>query len=95
MTVTETTATPDTVLASIDEGLRALQHEGLEPRTVLVGPAAYGMLCDAIARQFNRTPGRFETYQYLTIVLDPFRADTVCVLPAPGDLADGVRGVRV
>lgn len=95
MTVPETTATPDGVLAFIDEQVRALQHDGLEPRTVLVGAAAYEMLCAAIARQFNRTPGRFETYQYLTIVLDPFRTDTVCVLPAPGDLADGVRGVRV
>ncbi len=95
MTVTETIATPDGVLAFIDESIRAFQHEGVEPRTVLVGPASYAMLCEAIARRFNRTPGRFETYQYLTIVLDPFRTDTVCVLPAPGDLADGVRGVRV
>ncbi len=95
MTVTETTATADGVLAFVDESVRALQHEGLEPRTVLVGPDAYGLLCAAIARQFGRTPGRFETYQYLTIVLDPFRGATVCVLPAPGDLADGVRGVRV
>ncbi len=95
MTITETAATAEGVLAFIDESVRALQHAGLEPRTILVGPAAYDLLCNAVARQFNRTPGRFETYQYLAIVLDPFRADTVCVLPAPGDLADGARGVRV
>lgn len=95
MTVTETTATPDDVLAFIDESVRALQHAGLEPRTILVGPEAYEMLRHAIARQFNRTPGLFETYQYLDVVLDPFRGAAVSVVPAPRELVDGVRPVRV
>ncbi len=94
MTIPQTTATSDGILAFIDESVLALQHDGLEPRTILVGPEAYEMLRHAIARRFNRTPGRFETYQYLDIVLDPFRADEVCVLPAPGALADGVRTVH-
>lgn len=95
MTVTETTATADGILAFIDESVRTLQQEGVEPRTILVGPEAYELLRHAIARQFNRTPGLFETYQYLDIVLDPARADAVCVLPAPRALVDGVRTIRI
>jgi hypothetical protein len=95
MTVTETTATADGVLPFIDESVRALQQEGLEPRTILVGPEAYELLRHAIARQFNRTPGLFETYQYLDVVLDPFRGDAVCVVPAPRSLVDGARTVRL
>lgn len=95
MTVTETSATADDVLVFIDESVRALQHDGLEPRTILVGPEAYDLLRHAIAQRFNREPGLFETYQYLNIVLDPFRGDAVCVVPAPRELVDGVRPVRL
>ena len=95
MTIPETAATPEGVLAFIDECVRALQQDGLEPRTILVGPEAYEVLRHAIARQFHRAPGLFETYQYLDVVLDPFRGDAVCVVPAPRALADGVRGERV
>lgn len=93
MTIPQTTATPDGVLPFIDESVRTLQQDGLEPRTILVGPAAYEHLRHAIARQFNRAPGLFETYQYLDVVLDPFRGDEVCVVPAPRALADGVRTI--
>lgn len=95
MTIPETTATPEGILAFIDESVRALQQDGAEPRTILVGPEAYEVLRHAIARRFNRTPGLFETYQYLDVVLDPFRGAAVCVVPAAGALAEGVRGVRV
>lgn len=95
MTVTETIATAEDVLTFIDESVRALQHAGLEPRTIIVGPEAYEVLRHAIARRFNRSPGLFETYQYVDVVLDPFRGNTVCVVPAPRELADGVRAVRV
>lgn len=93
MTITQTTATLDGILPFIDESVRAFQQDGLEPRTILVGPVAYEHLRHAIGRQFNRAPGLFETYQYLDVVLDPFRGDEVCVVPAPGTLADGVRTV--
>ena len=49
----------------------------------------------AMAARFHRKPGSFETYNYLPIVLDPFRTDTVCVLPAPGACREGVHAVRV
>lgn len=93
MTIPQTNATPDGILDFIDESVRALQQDDLEPRTILVGPEAYEHLRHAIGRRFNRAPGRFETYQYLDVVLDPFRGAEICVLPAPGALIDGVRTV--
>lgn len=94
MTVTQTHATDD-VLEFIDEAVRQLQQEGLEAAYVVVGPASYETLRHAIGRRYNRTPGTFETYQYLSIVLDPYRGDEVCVLPAPSALAGGVRALEV
>jgi hypothetical protein len=48
-----------------------------------------------MGEQFQRGAGEFETYQYLPIILDPFRTDTVCVLPAPSECAKGVKPFRV
>ncbi|MEO0557705.1 MAG: family 4C encapsulin nanocompartment shell protein [Bacteroidota bacterium] len=95
MTVLESSPSPDEILPTIDASVRALQESGLEPRFIVVGPSAYGSLCGAIAKQFGREPGRFEQYQWLTIVVDPFRAGEVAVLPAPRDVADGVRTERL
>ncbi|GAB5535351.1 MAG: hypothetical protein Rubg2KO_16000 [Rubricoccaceae bacterium] len=95
MTVLETTPTPDEILPAIDASVRALQESGLEPRFVVVGTDAYTALCTAIATQFGREPGHFEQYQWLTIVVDPFRAGEVAVLPVPRDVAGGVRAERL
>ncbi len=98
MTLRQTTAADpedDAILDAVDEGVRALQEAGAEPRYVVVGPAAYEALRQAMSRRFRREPGAFETYQWLSIVLDPFRDAEVCVLPAPGALLDGVRTERV
>ncbi|MDX1530239.1 MAG: family 4C encapsulin nanocompartment shell protein [Rhodothermales bacterium] len=95
MTIQETAAATDGILDAVDQQVRQLQQEGVEPRYVVVGPVAYEALRQAIAARFNRSAGTFETYQYLAIVLDPFRDEEVCVLPAPGALVDGVRTVRV
>lgn len=94
MTVTQTRAADD-VLELIDEAVRQLQMGGHEPRYIVVGPASYEILREAIGRRFNRSAGTFETYQYLSIVLDPFRGEEVCVLPAPGALLGGVRALEV
>lgn len=67
----------------------------MEPRFVVVGPDAYSRLCAAIARQFGREPGHFEQYQWLTIVVDPFRAGEVSVLPVAREVAAGVRTERL
>lgn len=85
---------PDEILDAIADAVRRLQDDGLAARTILVGPRSYETLRDAISRRFDRPEGRFETYQYLSIVLDPGRDDTVLVLPAPADVADGARLVR-
>lgn len=50
-----------------------LQDGGLEPRYVLARPEAYAALCPAIAERFGRGTGAFESYQYVAIVVDPFR----------------------
>ena len=48
-----------------------------------MGREAYRRLCRAVSVRFQRGKGRFETYNYLTIVLDPTRDVDVCVLPSP------------
>lgn len=94
MLVLETTPTPGAVLDAVDEGVRALQDAGLEPRYVLVGPEAYAALCEAVAARFGRSAGFFEQYQFLPFVVDPFRGGAVCVVPAPREVAEGVSGER-
>ena len=95
MTVLESTPSPDEILSAIDTAVRALQESGMEPRFVVVGTEAYASLCSAIATQFGREPGHFEQYQWLTIVVDPFRAGEVAVLPVPRDVAAGIRTERL
>ncbi len=95
MTVLESSPSQDHVLDFIDEGVRALQDAQLEPRFILVGPESYTDLREAISQRFGRSPGYFEQYQYLTIVVDPFRGDTVCVAPAPREVAEGIRGETI
>lgn len=95
MTVLESSPSPDDILPTIDAAVRSLQESGLEPRFVVVGRSAYTTLCQAIATQFGRAPGHFEQYQWLTIVVDPFREDEVSVLPVPRDIAAGVGTERI
>lgn len=95
MTVLESTPAPGDILPTIDTAVRSLQDAGLEPRFVVLGPDAYDALCQAIAKQFGREVGQFEQYQWLTLVVDPFRAGEVTVLPVPRDVAAGVRAERL
>jgi len=98
MTVSQTTAPDpddDAILAFIEESVRALQADGHEPRSIVVGPRAYDALRHAMARRYGRSPGAFEQFQWLTIVVDPFRDAEVCVLPPPAAVAAGVRTVEV
>lgn len=94
MLVLETTPDRDTILDAVDEGVRALQDAGLEPRYVLVGPEAYTHLRKAVGARYGRGAGYFEQYQFLSIVVDPFRGGAVCVVPAPREVAEGVRAER-
>ena len=77
-----------TVLDLADEALRRLQEAGLEPRFLVAGPAAYEHLRHAMAERFGRSPGYFEQYGWLTIVVDPQRGDCLTVLPAPRESLD-------
>ena len=95
MTVLESSPTQEHVLDFIDEGVRASQDAQLEPRFILLGPESYTNLREAISLRFGRSPGYFEQYQYLTIVVDPFRGDSVCVSPPPRDVAEGIRGETI
>lgn len=81
----------DDVLDFLEAEVRALQEAGGEPRFVVVGPRAYEALRQAVARRYGRSAGVFEQYQWLTVVVDPFREAEACVLPAPRDVAEGVR----
>ena len=77
-----------TVLDRADEALRRLQEAGLEPRFLVAGPDAYEHLRHAMAERFGRSAGYFEQYGWLTIVVDPQRADRLTVLPAPRETSE-------
>lgn len=94
MTILEFSPPQDELLPTIDSAVRAMHESGMEPRFIVVGPDAYDALCQGIAKQFGREVGTFEQYQWLTIVVDPFRAGEVTVLPVPRDIAAGVRTER-
>lgn len=95
MTILEYAPSRDDILTFIHDGIRQLREAGTEAKYIVVGPASYKILRKAIGEAFQRGAGHFETYQHLPIVLDPFRVDTVCVLPAPAECAQGVQTYRV
>ena len=91
MTLIEHAPARDEVLDFANDSIRLLQASGLEPKYILAGPAAYEALRAAMADRFRREAGFFETYQYIPIVVDPAREDTVCLLPSPRACAEGAR----
>ncbi len=95
MTITDQAPDAPDVLATIDQQVRDLQEAGAEPASILIGPQAYAVLCDAVAAQFGREPADLAQYQWLPVVLDPFRGGRVCVVPPPRDQAGGVRAERL
>lgn len=95
MTILEYKADRDTILDIVHDGIRQFREAGVEAKYIVVGTASYKTLRKAIGERFQRGAGQFETYQHLPIVLDPFRTDTVCVLPAPAECARGVQTYRI
>ena len=95
MTVTDAAPDPADLLAAIDQQVRELQEAGAEPHAILVGPDAYRTLTAAVAERFGRERADLSQYQWLTVTVDPFRADRVCVVPVPREVAAGVRAERV
>ena len=95
MTIFEYAPSREDILVYLDEQIRQLREDGVEARFIVVGRDAYEMLCKAIGERFQRGAGRFESYQFVPIVLDPFRTASVCVLPAPAECARGVQTYRI
>ena len=95
MTVLDVAPAPDALLATLDAHVRDLQEAGGEPTAILVGPEAYESLKTAVAERFGRQRADLAQYQWVPVVVDPFRGDRVCVVPAPRDVSAGVRAERV
>lgn len=95
MTVLEATPDADAILEFVDEQVRGLRDSGGEPQTILLGPDAYEALRTAVAERFGRERAHLSQYQWLSVVVDPFRGAGVCVLPVPRDVAEGVRAERL
>jgi hypothetical protein len=95
MTVIEYAPDRDTILDYVNDAIRRLQEDGVEPKYILMGPAAYDRMREAMGERFRREAGTFETYNFFPLVVDPFRDDTVCVLPAPIEVSKGIHAVRM
>lgn len=83
------------ILDFLNDRIRDFQSADIDARYILAGPAAYERLRSAMAERFGRSAGTFETYQYIPIVVDPARSDTLCVLPAPFECAKGAKLYRM
>lgn len=95
MTVLDLTPDSDALLATLDEHVRGLAESGGEAHAILVGPEAYEALKTAVAKRFGRERADLSQYQWVPVVVDPFRAGRVCVVPTPRDVAAGVRAERL
>ena len=95
MTIIEYSPDESQILDLVNDSIRNLQEAGIEPKYILLGASAYELLIRAMSKRFKREKGNFETYQFFPIVLDPFRQDTLCVIPGPGDCKEGVQTYRV
>ena len=95
MTVVDSAPAAADLLPALDAQVRDLQEAGGEPAAILLGPDAYEALKTAVAERFGRERADLAQYQWVPVVVDPFRTDRVCVVPAPRDVAAGVRAERV
>lgn len=53
------------ILDFLNDRIRDFQSADVDARYILAGPAAYERLRAAMAERFGRSPGTFETYQYI------------------------------
>jgi hypothetical protein len=95
LTILEYTPSQDEILDFIDQGMQQLVASGSEARYILMGPDAFSLFRQAVAIKLSRKPKDFGTYNYIPVVVDPFRGSRVCVLPEPRELADGVQAVTI
>lgn len=95
MTIFESNPSKDEILDYVNDRIRELQSSGVEAKYILAGPAAYDRMREAMGERFKRTAGVFETYNYIPIVVDPARSDSLCILPSPSECALGARIYKV
>ncbi len=95
MVILECAPPSDALLDFIDQSIRQLAESGAEARYILMGPAAFSAFRRVLAGTLHREEKDFSYYNYLPVVLDPFRMDAVCVVPGPGACAAGVQPVRI
>lgn len=95
MTILQAEPSSEDLLPFIDDSVRRLYEAGLEAAAIVVGPEAYARLREEIGSRYGRTAGVFRTYQHVTIILDPLRANAVCVLPHADEVALGVAVERI
>lgn len=95
MVILEYAPAPQDVLAFIHQSIRQLAEAGIEARYIVMGPAAFSAFKRKVADTLHREEKDFSYYQYLPIVVDPFREGAVCVVPEPGEWIEGVQAVRV
>ena len=91
MTILQHSPKEDDILDFLDQSIRQISESGSEARFVIMGPAAYSTFRTAMARNLKRSAGKFETYQYVNVLVDPFRDAEVCVVPSAADAADGLQ----
>lgn len=94
MTIIEHRPAAQEILEFVDDQIRQQSDDGVESRYIVVGLAAYRNLCQSLSVRERRGKGRFETYNFIPIVVDPFRLDEVCVVPGPTECELGVEVFR-
>lgn len=95
MTILEYSPAQAEILDFINDAIAQIQAEGATAKYVVMGTTAYEHFRQALAVRLHRKPKDFEIYNYLPIVLDPFRTEQVCVLPGPGECRKGVVPYRL
>lgn len=95
MTILQYSPDQDDILDFIDQGMAQLGAAGSEARYILMGPEAFTRFRQAVAARLARKPKDFGTYNYVAVVVDPFRGDSVCVLPEPREMKDGVQAMEL
>lgn len=95
MTILQYAPSQEDILDFIDQSIQQLVGAGSEARYVVMGPDAFALFRQAVAARLHRKPRDFGTYNYLPVIVDPFRADRVCVLPEPREMKGGVQAMEL
>ncbi|NNE69966.1 MAG: hypothetical protein HKN29_06330 [Rhodothermales bacterium] len=95
MTILQFSPGQDDILDFIDQSLAGLVSAGSEARYIVMGPKAFERFRQAVAVRLSRKPKDFGTYNYIPVVVDPFRGEEVCVLPEPRAMKDGVQAMTI